>query len=370
MTTHYEKIQALGNRMASNLETMGVSASFSDGGLTLADKILEIQRGFTDGLLLYADKDIIQTGDTVNLYALLLEDGKAVSGETIFFDGILTPTRVTLQEAEYYLTTKYDVITIPEGTVLYLDSARSIQLTHPIGENYFSLVSQNHVIDTGTDFSMNNGILTYTDSNNNTKTIDLTQGYDWSSIYPNSAECVIDDYSYRAVTGSNGVASVSYTGKGAGLLNIKAFTSNRIIQSEIFVVEDCLKYDTEVLSSKSYNIGLNDMNFYLEFIVHPTASTGATAYINIKDNDNNTLSIGDMYNNANCGVNWTGGTFYGKQITVDTDTKITLRRTGTSMVLTVNETTYNITGMNITCNTLTNAVISNNQIKQFKIYPI
>ena len=176
----------------------------------------------------------------------------------------------------------------------------------------------------------------------------------------------------------NPLATPGYVGSGKGLtqmcasLDSPTAMSSGSDQSETYSLEDCLKYDLEVLASKSYNIALSDIDFYLEFIVHPTASSNSTGYINITDGNNNYLQIGDLYGstNVNCGVNWTGGTFYGKQITVDTDTKITLRRTGTSMVLTVGESTYNISNMNITCNTLLNAVISNNQIKQFKIYPI
>lgn len=43
MTTHIEKIQALGNKMVENLNKQGVSASFEDGGMTLANKILDIK---------------------------------------------------------------------------------------------------------------------------------------------------------------------------------------------------------------------------------------------------------------------------------------------------------------------------------------
>lgn len=116
---------------------------------------------------------------------------------------------------------------------------------------------------------------------------------------------------------------------------------------------------------------MSDTNFYLEFVVHPT-DTNSTAYINITDGSNHYLQIGDLYGstNTNCGVNWTNGTFYGKAISLDTDTKVTLRRTGTNAVLTVGETTYNITNMDITCTTLLNAVISNNSIKNFVIYPV
>lgn len=379
MTTHYEKIQALGNRMASNLETMGVSASFNDGGLTLADKILQIQH-FNDGLLLYADKNIIQTGDTVNLYALLLEDGIPQSNAEIeFFVKGNSPTLRTLTaDTDNDVSPKYSFASMPtfsdSSERVYLDADHSIYLLK-YGSNQVQLcIGRSSTVCTPgiTSISLDNNILTFT-GNGGTVNADVSDK-DMSVIYSDVSGVTINDYYsvYTAVTNSCGVATVSYTGKGAGLLNIKAFASNRIIQSETFVVEDCLKYDTEVLTSKNYNIGLNDMNFYLEFIVHPTASSDSTAYINITDGNNRYLQIGDLYGatNVNCGVNWTGGTFYGKAISVDTDTKVTLRRTGTNMVLTVGESTYNISNMNITCNTLLNAVISNNQIKQFKIYQI
>ena len=94
MTTHYQKIQALGNKMVSNLESMGVSANFNDGGMTLADKILEIQH-FDNGLKLYADKNIGQIGDEINLYALVLKDNIAQSGKTILFKGLVNSTGTT-----------------------------------------------------------------------------------------------------------------------------------------------------------------------------------------------------------------------------------------------------------------------------------
>ena len=54
MTTHIEKIQALGNKMVENLNKQGVSASFEDGGMTLANKILDI-KPFTTTISLSAD---------------------------------------------------------------------------------------------------------------------------------------------------------------------------------------------------------------------------------------------------------------------------------------------------------------------------
>ena len=96
MTTHFEKIQALGNKMVSNLQSMGVSASFNDGGLTLADKILDIQH-FDNGILVYSDMAIAQSGDSVNLYALVLDGGVGVANQTVTFkvDGVSIGTATT-----------------------------------------------------------------------------------------------------------------------------------------------------------------------------------------------------------------------------------------------------------------------------------
>ena len=54
MTTHIEKIQALGNKIVENLNKQGVSASFEDGGMTLANKILDI-KPFTTTISLSSD---------------------------------------------------------------------------------------------------------------------------------------------------------------------------------------------------------------------------------------------------------------------------------------------------------------------------
>ena len=92
----YQNIQALGNRMVTNLNAMGVSAEFADGGLTLADKILEINNN--DRIILSADKSIAQTSNSILLTALLIKNGKTVSGENVIFynvDGAFHPTSDT-----------------------------------------------------------------------------------------------------------------------------------------------------------------------------------------------------------------------------------------------------------------------------------
>lgn len=264
MTTHYEKIQALGNRMASNLETMGVSASFGDGGLTLADKILQIQR-FTNGLLLYADKSIIQIDDTVNLYALLLEDGKAISGETIKFDfgTIVSSKQVSLGDDlydDYYVESSktgsnYDFI----GT----GHSGFIQFNSSIIKTYVTSFSP-EVTYNGEPFHIKNGVLTYKDTSDVERTIDVS-AIDTSKAYAGAA-CTIHYHWIEATTGSDGVATVSYTGKGAGVLNIKAV--HGIIQSETYSIIDAF--------FKNVGIGTDDNTNYYNPSSRVTVSVDAT----------------------------------------------------------------------------------------------
>lgn len=91
MTSLYQNIQTLGNKMAANLTTMGVESSFSEGGLTLADKILDINY-FKDGVILSGDKTIEQSGNVVSLTAMVLVDGVFQIGKTILFEGVPAST--------------------------------------------------------------------------------------------------------------------------------------------------------------------------------------------------------------------------------------------------------------------------------------
>lgn len=187
------------------------------------------------------------------------------------------------------------------------------------------------------------------------------------------------------ITDENGIATLdhdangdpithSYTGTGAGELDIIAslddssHISDSSIQSETFVTYDCIVVEDELTSSKSYNIALNDIDFYLEFTVNPSSDSNR-AFLQIGDSSRN-LQIGDLYTNANAGINWTNGTFYGKSIATNTDTKITVTRTGTNVILTVGDSAYNISDMNITCTTLKGIIIGGETMKDFKIYPI
>ena len=70
--------------LANKLSEKGITASANSGLTTLINKIGEIQH-FTDGILLYGDKDIIQQEENLELSAIVLENGKPVNNETVYF---------------------------------------------------------------------------------------------------------------------------------------------------------------------------------------------------------------------------------------------------------------------------------------------
>lgn len=276
MTTHIQKIQALGNRMATNLTAMGVSASFGDGGLTLADKILQIQH-FTDGLLLYADKSIIQINDTANFYALLLKDGYPQSNEEIkFFVESNSPTLRTLTaDTDNIVSPRYSFASMPtfsdSSETVYLDADHSISL-RKFGSNQVQLcgaVGTTCQVNV-TSISLNNNVLTYT-SNGGTTTVDVSDK-DMSVIYSDVEGVTINDYYsvYTANTGSDGVATVSYVGKGAGLLNIQCFDSERILSSKTYSILDCTFLD------KGLSTDYNDTGWVNSGLVSPLDRTDGT----------------------------------------------------------------------------------------------
>ena len=237
MTTHYQKIQALGNKMVSNLESMGVSANFNDGGMTLADKILEIQH-FDNGLKLYADKNIGQIGDKINLYALVLKDNIAQSGKTILFKGLVNSTGTTKTfnaNSINIIGDKYEITSFPNlsiGSKVYLDKDHKIWLVH-MGGDYGTVLqflnqTEKGVNGTGTltKIVVENNTLTYW-VNGYVETIDFkNNGYDrdLSVITTENNTLTITDYSVYGVTGNNGIANVTYTCSGVGDKNIQAMS--------------------------------------------------------------------------------------------------------------------------------------------------
>jgi len=65
--THIERLEKLGNKLVTNLNTMGVNAKFSDGALTLADKILNISTMQFEVLLSISVPSEVKIDEQINI---------------------------------------------------------------------------------------------------------------------------------------------------------------------------------------------------------------------------------------------------------------------------------------------------------------
>ena len=251
--TLYENIQVLGNRMVTNLEAMGVSAAFSDGGLTLADKILQIQH-FNDGVVIYSDKILAQSGDTVNLYALVLNQGIPVSGATVKFNtniALSTKSATTSDRSigdDYYVvSTKtgsdWDYIGTGSTGFIQFNSEKFI-VYDGSWSSEISYVGKLHI---------ENGVLTYVNTSNETVTFDVSR-IDTTKLYTGAFTVY---YNWvESTTSSNGVATYAYTCSGVGKLEVVAKSGNLVSSS--YEITDCIMidpavYNKSVLLTKWFN---------------------------------------------------------------------------------------------------------------------
>ena len=118
-------LQTLGQLMATNLQSKGVTANASDGLTTLANKILQVESTpIGDNLKLTSDKNILSFYDSeycVLTATLLDSNGNGVSGEEIVFkaNGGLLGTVITndngVAQYTYQSTGVGDVTITAEG---------------------------------------------------------------------------------------------------------------------------------------------------------------------------------------------------------------------------------------------------------------
>lgn len=118
------------------------------------------------------------------------------------------------------------------------------------------------------------------------------------------------------VTDANGVASVNYTGAGAGEMDLVASTSNPITQSslvsETFELLDTLFYDSGILNDPLVN---NNWSSTTDFTRESdgttyTATTWATRTIQVNSDENITLNSGLTIELDVTRITSGGGTLY------------------------------------------------------------
>lgn len=191
-------------------------------------------------LNLTSDKQIIQTGETATLTATLTHGGTGVSGETIYFNyGDVREDTYTPYEG--MTPTNYTVYTVVgDGEINFANGRfRLVQGNihdERVGAGYPMIIRVSNsqlsikYVANGQEYSVSGN-----------SQIDLSESFEiWieNTVYSNTFTLA----NASGVTDSNGVATVSYTGKGTGKLNIKCI--NGTLQSETYGIIDALYYDT------------------------------------------------------------------------------------------------------------------------------
>ncbi|MCR5027195.1 MAG: hypothetical protein K6A34_07125 [Methanobrevibacter sp.] len=267
-------LATLGALMKTNLETKGVSGLNSNMGLTtLANKILDINNN-NESVYLFSDSEIIQSGDTINIYAAASVDGRellknqrvyirysnvnfnnhsAYSGDVPDIDVPLEApctfswvhTRGVVKVLDDYSQT---ICTFNPGQVLIDNNISTPALCNLVwdGAGYFKFYVN------GVDYTssaQSAGLSSYHAQGGIMMTFvpvthlqpmaisNLTSFY---GEYPHGISGEKVGY-----TGNNGIISYSYTGFGCGKIYIRAQTiiEERTLLQETYEVTDCLVID-------------------------------------------------------------------------------------------------------------------------------
>lgn len=308
MTTHYQKIQALGNRMAENLTIMGVPSQFDEGGLTLADKILEISSGITTGLLLYGDKKVAQSGDTVNLSMMVLEDGEfQPNTNVILHETILDKTYSTYSSISKSIGDNWVIEGPFENIISSSDTSGTTITAWGNGKLTVSVggATVYHDSEAGSisKISYINKILSY-----NNKTVDLTEYNASFNVLSNvNAGRIIVKTAYVLTTDTHGLATHAYTCSGSGLREFYA-TSGTFV-SETYNVLDCLAYDKGLSGEGNHNDSAWDMTYQYcsfergtEYSTFTSSDSSYESRINLLN-----IGVGSIVELEACQVNGTYG---------------------------------------------------------------
>jgi len=341
-TTLNGALTELGETMADNLVTQGVTdATASDGLTTLAGKILEITGGgglsLTITLALSSSSNSINLGQSVTLTATLTAsyDGTNVDltgyleGATITFKdgattigtdttsstGVATYTYTPLSAGTCSLTASF---ASTDGFDDATSSTVSVTVIQAITVDSITVTGSSAVIQSGGTSTLT---ITALDSS--------SQGVSGASIDIYKGSTKVD----TVTTGAGGTASYVYTGTGAG--DVTFYATDGTIQSQTYAIEDCYWYDpassdrTSEYSITSYkSIGYSftyDSNGYYVLADTNTASPSVfptsapftspivfecDMYIQSKSSDNDGILISDSNGRYNPGTNQVQGNYY------------------------------------------------------------
>lgn len=263
----------------------------SDGGV-----IYEKPSGWE--LVLTGDKSVMMTGETATLTATLTNNNVPQSGKSIIFcDANYTPF-VHLYDGTYnlnrHLGNSFSIYYLPQGgTHISIDSSNlHIILTN---SGLVRMSDDNHtwtnLFTTKTSLNLNNGVL-FDDEGHSYDISSYDNDFTLTTIY--GAGSVYLEFYGVAITNVNGVATVGYTGKGTGDLNIQAYYLERIISSEIYLIEDCILFQSNPSPCTNCNIALPN-SAEISFKMSKPRITGSYGGVHLEfvDNTSHTYFVGN-----------------------------------------------------------------------------
>ena len=253
MTSLAETYLSCKTAFANKLVSKGVSASSDDGLTTLIGKIDDIGDSFDTGILLSADKSVEQKGttqspNTINLSALVLENGNFKPGATVLlYESILDKTYTAGETLNLSIGSDWE-IDLGTGANIWLcangatiaggDYILSLAGNYLIGYGGGGYVISPRELPGNGKLRLKDGVLYFGNSS-----LDLSS-YNFTLTNLNKvteAGSVKVFTPTSLTTNSNGIATKSYTCSGVGKKEFYATCGTLV--SEPYTVWDCLYYD-------------------------------------------------------------------------------------------------------------------------------
>lgn len=153
-----------------------------------------------------------------------------------------------------------------------------------------------------------------------------------------------------AVTDENGEATITYTGTGAGQVNIVAESGT--FSSETYTIHDYWYYNSTTYSTSSATLNVTlPSHFQLEYDVTPTTRNASAPYLDIGSGTNNRALVGQYARAGTNGViTYTGSQAnhpHSNVTTLDTVNSIKFVYTGGDYTYSLNDVPMTVANVNI-----------------------
>ena len=321
-----------------------------------------------EGLSVNGEPDIIQTGETAEVYAQLIDYGgypyniNDASGKTVYFFEQLTPSLTVsatpnpIQSGD--TTDIYSTVKDSDGSVA---KNTKVYFYQKFGE-----------IPTALSVTADKSILSYADGEKAVLTAKLTgESVSGKSVVFKKGSTVLD----TVTTDSSGEATYEYSSEGVGDVTLTVECENI---TQTINIEDCTYYHESAFTStqSDFNVSLPS-NFEITFYTKRTSSSSNSSYLELGGNTGNTALCGQIGGSGMSRVriyNSEGSSGYTDHSASDTPSGTNALHT---WIKNGNDNSYYTQSAtpvtwtdNITHSKIRKLSITNNRIEQLKIKPL